>query len=223
MYSKEKLNTLAYLGIKNKYSSFEFEEKFFKVSEKKYFAYDDELYGASLCAITNINNKRASVYVVIDNGRGNKDYDIKITTLYKEALKAYNDFKDLIKSDYSIDQKLKRKQLWFEELEAYEIESSIYSSIKVAYDSNIEKFIFITFSNYEDGGYSYGINGDLTQINTEMFDSKGEEIPYKYGFDHIEDVVKYLKDINFCLEDWKEEELYEFALSSNIINTIENA
>ncbi|WP_418641136.1 hypothetical protein [Sulfurimonas sp. ST-27] len=220
MYSKEKLNTLAYLGIKNKYSSFEFEEKFFEVSEKKYFAYDDELYGASLCAITNINNKRASVYVVIDNGRGNKDYDIKITTLYKEALKAYNDLKDLIKSDYSIDQKLKRKQLWFEGLETYELESSVYGAIQIAYDLNIEKFIFITFSNYEDGGYSYGINGDLTQINTEMFDSKGEEIPYKYGFDHIEDVVKYLKDIDFCLEDWKKEELYEFALLSS---TIENA
>ncbi|MEN4046334.1 hypothetical protein [Sulfurimonas sp. NWX367] len=218
MYSKEKLNMLAYLGIKNKHCDFEFEEKTFKVRGKKYFFYDDELFGGSIYSITNIYNKRASVYFVIDNGRGNEDDVIEITTSYKKALKVYNEFKDIIKSEWSTDEELKRKQLWFEELEAYEIESSIYGSIKVAYDPNIEKFIFITFSNYEGEGYSYGINEYLT--HEEMFDTDGSEINYEYGFDHIKDVIKYLKDIDFCLEDWKEKELYEFALSSN---AIENA
>ena len=213
MFSKEKLNKLANLGLENKNSEFEFEGKYFEVVEEESFAYDNEHYGASIHSITNINNKRASLYVVVDNSVGNEDCDIKITASYKEAFKAYNDFKNLIKSAYSKDEALKRKQLWFESLQNYKIESSIYGDIRIAYDRNIAKFIFITFSNYEDGGYSYGINEDLTLSDDEMYDIDGSEIPYEFGLNDIEDVLKYLKDVDFHLKDWHEEDLREFALS----------
>lgn len=213
MYSKEKLFELAYLGSRNKNSEFEFEDAFFNTVEKEWFTYDNEHYGASLYSITNINNKRASVYVAIDNSVGNEGYDIKITRSYKEALTAYNDFEDVIKSDYRIDQKLKRKQLWFGSLETYTLTSSILGGVRIAYDLNIEKFIFITFSNYENEGYSYGIYRDLTHSDSEMYDAEGGEIPYSYGFENVEDAISHLKDTDFYLEDWKEEGMREFALS----------
>lgn len=216
MYSKEKLYELAYLGSRNKNSEFEFEDKRFNSVEKEWFTFDNEHYGASICTITEVDNARASVYVVIDNSIGNEGCDIKITRLYKEALEAYNDFENLIKSDYSRDEDLKKKQLWFQGLETYKLESSIYGAVYIAYDLNIEKFIFITFSNREDRGYSYGIYGDLTQSNNEMHGNEGEGIPYEHGFDDIVDVIKYLKDIDFYLEDWKEEGLREFALLKKI-------
>lgn len=216
MFSKEKLEALAYLGSRNTDSTFEFESNIFNVVEKEYFTYDNNRYGASLLAITNINNKRASVYVVVNNSLGNEYCDLKITSSFKEAVKTYDEFEDVIKLDWSKDEELKRKQLWFQGLETYKLETSIYCAVYIAYDLNIEKFIFITFNNYEDGGYSYGIYKDLIQSDSEMYGNEGEEIPYEHGFNDIEGVIKYLKDIDFNLEDWKEEGLREFALLKKI-------
>lgn len=214
MFSKEKLEALAYLGSRNKDTEFEFEGKYFNTVEEEWFTYDKEYYGASLYAIKNIDNKRASVYVVIDNSKGNEGCDLTITSSFKEALKTYKDFKELIKLGWSTDEAVKRKQLWFESLDAYTLESSLFSAYRIAYDSNIKQFIFLTFDNYENAGFSYGIDGDLLQSNVEMFDSEGSEIPYEYGFEKITGVIEYLKDNGFDLEDWKEKGLKEFALSS---------
>lgn len=209
MFSKEKLYELAYLGARNKNSEFEFEGEFFNVVEKKWFAYDNEYYGASIYSITNINNKRASIYVVIDNSRGNEGYDIKITRLYKEALTAYNDFENIIKSDWSTDEEHKRTQLWLSSLETCLICISEDTSTSIAYDTNIKKFIFITHS-YKDEMYSHGVYGDLAQ--SKIYDNEGSKIPYEYGFENIDGVIEYLKNMRLCFDD-TENNVREFEIS----------
>ena len=209
MFSEEKLYELAYLGSRNKNSEFEFEGRFFNVVEKKWFAYDNEYYGASIYSIKNINNKRASIYVVIDNGVGNEGYDIKITRSYKEALTAYNDFENLIKSDFSNDEEHKRTQLWLSSLENCHICLSEDTNTSIAYDTNINEFIFITHS-YKDGMYSYGVYGDLVQ--NQIYDNAGSKIPYEYGFENIDGVIEYLTNRNLCFDD-TENNIREFEIS----------
>ena len=213
MFSKEKLYELAYLGARNKNSEFEFEDKRFNSVEKKWFTFDNEHYGASICTITEVDNARASVYVVIDNSIGNEGCDIKITRLYKEALKAYNNFENLIKSDWSTGEEDIKNESRLSNLDRCKISSSPSETLSLAYDSETNKFVFITYENVENGGFRYGIYTDLMQLLEETYEMDGSRIPYPYGFQDIEEVIDYLNEMDYELKDWVEDDLRAFALS----------
>ncbi len=213
MYSVKKLNELVRLGSES--SSFEFEGKYFKVKEEFYFYYDDGVYQASLNSIKDMSKKEASVFFVIDNSRGNEKSLLVITQSYKKALKKYDDFENIIKTDWSTDELLKRKQGWFSDLKKLEIYSSDYICLNVAYDFHKKEFIFVTL-DHTNGKYYYGIFGDLIQEESEMFETDGSESIYKYGFKSKEALIAYIENtesmkyIKKNLLNWKGKSILDF-------------
>lgn len=194
MYSLEKLEILVDLGKENLGYSFEYEDKSFEVNEEEYFFYDVGVYQGSIYSIKDISNKKASVFFVIDQSKGNENYILLITRSYKEALKEYIKFEDIIKSDWATEEQLKRRQEWFSNLEKYEIYNTVYVSKYVSYDESNKEYIFITLDHL-DGTYHYGIFGDLIQEESEIIEMDGSMSKYKHGFKSLNSLINYLESV----------------------------